>query len=543
MSEHAVNDRPDGAPPGSSVVVDNLLRPVMIAGMLACLTAPLVLLLQWLGLGYNANYFMIFAFLASLEGILSERVLQRRRVAGWAYLASRLSEALLLLVLLKLSTYISLGYDQLLADAQTWVTNPYSFFSALDLFLGTVFLLMWGGSLYVARMTRELDVTELKSAPPEDRTSAQYYMWLTTPTVVRDRQETLAWLTEVVLWGGIVLLLASAAVHFLVESAGVLAVPAMLYFALAIALLTQARFSVTQSGWQAQGIESSPEVARRWLLWVVLFLLAMSLVALILPTYYTLGPLQACLGALGVLYAVLSFVMSFILFLFTLPFYLLSPNADRPTPPPLEIAPQPTPDAAIASTSPPWLEILGSAIFWVVVLAILGYALVRFLRDRVGGPEDGEPAEDTLWGRFRAWLNSLWQRLWAWRQGLRDELALRRAARGASTPLVGRLSRLFSPRRLPPREMVRFFYLSAARRASQAGQPRRSGQTPYEYQDSLDERFPELEPDLEGLTGAFIEARYAPRPVDQEDVAAVKPLWQRVKAALRRHRRTQPPTS
>ena len=519
-------------------VVDNLLRPVMIAGMLACLTAPLVYVLQWLGLGYKAGYFMVFAFLASLEGILSERVLQRRRVTGWAYLASRLSEAILLLLLLKLSTYLSLGYDQLLADAQTWVANPYSFFTVLDLFLGTVFLLMWGGSLYVARMTMELDVTETKAPPPEDKTSTQYYMWLTKPPVVRDRQETLAWLTETVLWGGIVLLLASAAVHLLVESAGQLAIPALLYFALAIALLTQARFSVTQSGWQAQGIESTPELARRWLVWVVSFLLVVSLVALILPTYYTLGPLQACLGVLGMLYAALSFVVSLLFFLFTLPFALLLPNVENPTPPPLEIAPLPTPDPVVAGTSPPWMEVLGSAIFWVVVLAILGYALVRFLRDRVGVPEDGEPVEGSLWGRFRAWLRDLWQRLWAWRQGLRDELALRRAARAASAPLAGRLSRLFSAGRLPPREMVRFFYLSAARRAAQAGQPRRSGQTPYEYQDSLDQRFPELEPDLEGLTGAFIRARYAPHPVEQEHVTAVKPLWQRIKAALRRHRRT-----
>ncbi len=531
MNEQVGNTRPAG-----SRVVDNLLRPIMIAAMLACLTAPLVYILQWLGLGYSANYFMIFAFLASLEGILSERVLQRRRVTGWAYLASRISEAILLLLLLKLTTYLSLGLDQLVADAQTWASNPYSFFSPLDLFLGTVFLLMWGGSLYVARMTMELDVTERKAPPPEDKTSAQYYMWLTKPSVVRDRQETLAWLTETVLWGGIVLLLASAAVHFLVEAAGRLAIPALLYFALAVALLTQARFSVTQAGWQAQGIETSPEVARRWLAWVVAFLLAVSLVALILPTYYTLGPLQACLGVLGMVYAALSFVVSFIFFLLTLPFALLLPNVDNPTPPPLEIAPLPTPDTAVASSSPPWLEVLGSAIFWVVVLAILGYALVRFLRDRVGDPEEGESAEGTLWGRFRIWLSGLWQRLWAWRQGLRDELALRRAARGASTPLAGRLSRLFSPGRLPPREMVRFFYLSAARRAEQAGQPRRSGQTPYEYQDSLDEKFPELEPDLEGLTGAFIQARYAPRPVEQEDVSAVKPLWQRIKAALRRHR-------
>ena len=521
---------------GSYWVVDNLLRPVMIAGMLACLTAPLVYVLQWLGLGYNANYFLIFAFLASLEGILSERILQRRRVTGWAYLGSRLSEAILLLLLLKLSTYLSLGYEQLVTDAQTWISDPYRFFSPLDLFLGTVFLLMWGGSLYVARMAMELDAPEAKAPPPEDKTSTQYYMWLTKPSVVRDRQETLGWLTETVLWGGIVLLLGSAAVHFLVESAGSLAVPALLYFALAVALLAQARFSVTQSGWQAQGIESTPEVARRWLVWVVVFLLGVSLVALILPTYYTLGPLQACLGVLGMVYAVLSFLVSLLFFLVTLPFALLLPNVDNPTPPPLEIAPLPTPELAIASTSSPWLEVLASAIFWVVLLAIVGYALVRFLRDRVGEPEDGEPAADTLWGRFRTWMRSIWQRWWAWRQGLQDQLALRWSGRSAESPLAARLSRLFFLGRLPPREMVRFFYLSAARRAAQAGKPRRSGQTPYEYRDSLDEEFPELEPDLEGLTDAFIQARYASQPVEQKDAMAVKPLWQRVKAALRRRR-------
>ena len=536
MSERAPIKRPDEPRRGSSGVVDNLLRPVMIAGMLACLTAPLVLLLQRLGLGYGANYFAIFAFLASLEGILSERVLQRRRIVGWAYLGSRVSEAILLLLLLKLSTYLVLGYDQLLTDAQTWVTNPYSFFSAPDLFLGTVFLITWGVSLYVAHMTLELDVTEDKAPAPEDKTSTQYYMWLTAPPVVRDRQETLAWLTETVLWGGILLLLASAAVHFLTEAAGVLAIPALLYFALAVALLTQARFSVTQSGWQAQGITSQPGIARRWLVWVVVFLVGISLIALILPTYYSLGPLQACLGALGIVYAVLSFLVSLLFFLLTLPFTLLSPGADRPTPPPLQIESLPAPDPAVTSTSPPWLEVLGSAVFWVVVLAILGYALFRFWRDRVGAVEDGEPAEQTWWARFRVWLKRLWQGLWAWRQGLRDELTLRWAARRAESPLAGRISRLFSPGRLSPREMVRFFYLSAARRAAQAGQPRHPGQTPHEYQDSLDERFPELEPDLEGLTGAFIRARYAPHPVEQEHVAAAKPLWQRVKAALRRRR-------
>jgi hypothetical protein len=516
--------------------VDNLLRPVMIAGMLACLTAPLVYASQWLNLGFNGNYFVVFAFLASLEGILSERVLQKRRITGWAYLGSRLAEAVLLLLLLKLSTYLFLGFDQLLSDAQTWLSDPYRFVTGIDLFLGTLFVATWAGSLYVARMVMELDVTEGKAPAPEDKTSMEYYMWLTKPPVVRDRQETLIWLTEMVLWGGIALLLASAAIHFFMASARVLAIPMLLYFALGVALLTQARFSVSHSGWQAQGIDIQPGIARRWLVWVVVFLVGVSLAALMIPTYYTLGPLQACFGVLSMIYAVLAFLASLLFFLLTLPLALLLPNVDSPTPPSLDAGPLPTPEPAAASMLSPWFQILASALFWVIVLAIVGYALVRFWRDRVGEPEDGKPAAGTLWGRFLAWIRTLWERWWAWRQEVQDQLALRWAGRKAEGPLAGRLSRVFFPGRLPPREMVRYFYLSAARRAAQAGQPRRSGQTPYEYQDSLDQQFPELEPDLEGLTDAFLQARYSSHPVEQEDATAVKPLWQRVKAALRRRR-------
>jgi hypothetical protein len=84
--------------------------------------------------------------------------------------------------------------------------------------------------------------------------------------------------------------------------------------------------------------------------------------------------------------------------------------------------------------------------------------------------------------------------------------------------------------------LVRYFYLSTERRAAQAGQPRGTAQTPYEYQAELDRRFPELEPDLEGLTEAFVGARYSRRSVEKEEAAAAKTLWQRIKAVLLRRR-------
>jgi hypothetical protein len=91
-------------------------------------------------------------------------------------------------------------------------------------------------------------------------------------------------------------------------------------------------------------------------------------------------------------------------------------------------------------------------------------------------------------------------------------------------------------RGLSPREWVRYFYLSAASRAARAGKPRKPAETPYEYREALRDQFPELEPDLSGLTEAFIEARYSQQPIEEDDLQAVKPLWQRIKAALRRRR-------
>ena len=119
---------------------------------------------------------------------------------------------------------------------------------------------------------------------------------------------------------------------------------------------------------------------------------------------------------------------------------------------------------------------------------------------------------------------------------IKSRLGQRRLQHGGGPSSRSPGTRFWSLRRLSPRDMVRYFYLSTVRRAGQAGQPRIPGQTPYEYEADLGERFTELEPDLSGLTEAFVRARYGYEAVETADAEAVKPLWQRIKAALRRAR-------
>lgn len=517
--------------------VEGLLRPALIAGMVACLASPVVLFLEAILQYWDGSYFVAFSFFASLEGILSERLLHRQRISGWAYAASRAAELLFLLLALKLISYVPFGLDQMWYEAQGWLADPGTFVTNVDLLTALVFVPIWLGSLEVARLVVQIEGRgEVLEAPP-DHDSTAYYEWLTQPSPVLDRQQRLDTLGELFVWGGILLLAASAFSHAFMSSAQALALPILIYFALGVALMSQARYSVTVAGWRRQGIPVQAALGRRWLGWALLFLLGVALVALLLPTSYFLGPLLALLSALGLAYYVIVAVLAFFYFLLVSLLALFLPQVSAPEEPLALVEPLPLPEAMpVTGARPAWLEVLLSFLFWATILSIVAYTLYRFVRDRLELLEGEEGAEHTWWGRLLAWLRALWARWRGWGQGVTQRLAERRARR--RTPgreLVERLRRL-PLRGLSPQEMVRYFYLSSERRAAGAGQPRRPGQTPYEYRQSLDEQFPELEPDLTGLTDAFIAARYSAEPVEEEDAQEVKPLWQRIKVALRQRR-------
>jgi hypothetical protein len=422
----------------STWLVENLLRPLLVTTMLACLAMPLVRLLEWLFEGWDGTYLVVFVFVAGLEGILSERALRRRRMTGYAYLASRAAEVLILLLLLKLFSYVSLGLDalqadlRLLADPALWLMEPGRLISNQDLLAAMVFLPLWIGSLGVARMLSELDVGAGKGRPPADKTSTEYYLWLTQPPIARDRQSVLEGLAETFLWGGVAMLVAATVIQFLFPEAAALAVPMLLYFALGIALLSQGRYSVLHTIWERQGILVQRSVARRWLLWGGVFLVGVALAALLLPTRYAVGPARALMHLLSLLFAVLSFLVGLFLFLISLPLALLLPSLDRPTMP--SAAPMPVPPAEqVGGESLPWAEVLASALFWVVILAIVGYALLRFVRDRMGTLEGEEGVAGTWWQRILLWLRELWHSWQKLGQEVQQRLVRRQREPGCVT--------------------------------------------------------------------------------------------------------------
>ena len=508
--------------------VDTVLRPVLVAAMLACLATPVVGMFEQLLPGWKGAYFWLFSFAGNLEGILSERLLHRQRISGWSYLVSRGAEALVLLLLLKLAGYLPLGWGQLWADALRWAAAPQEFFTSTDLFASLLFLVVWLMSISLSRQLSQLDVIEDK-APP-DKSSTEYYLWLTQPSLAADRHLVLEQLGELFFMGGALLLIGLTALWF-VSRGPLPVIPSLGYFALGIILLSQAQFSVLQAGWQIQQIEVQPNIARRWLIWAAIFLAGVTLAVLVLPVGYTVGPIRALLGVLSLIVHLLTLLLALIGFLGAMLLSLIIPEIEV-EPPQVELPPAAMGTGG-AGGEQDWLQILLSAIFWMVILTIVGYAVIRFVRERLASGE----GQGEWWGRLLAWLRGLVQQWRLWGRAARSRLGQRLARRPNIAPRLEVAGRFLSLRRLPPRELVRYFYLSTLHRAARAGQPRRPAQTPYEYEAELNRALPDLEPDLSGLTGAFMAARYSPQPVQAEEAQAAKSFWQRLKEALQRRAR------
>jgi hypothetical protein len=178
-------------------------------------------------------------------------------------------------------------------------------------------------------------------------------------------------------------------------------------------------------------------------------------------------------------------------------------------------------------------------IFWAIVLGLLFYLFRRYLRDHP------ELRESLVAVRPVRALRRGWAALWRWLKmwttrlgqtvGERLPRRLSRRLRRAA-PVVG-LPRFLRLGGLPPREQVMRYYANILRRAREQGLGRGRGQTPFEYQATLEAGLSQAQQEIEGLTQAFVEARYSPHEVEAEVVTGVRAYWARIKKALRRRGR------
>jgi hypothetical protein len=298
------------------------------------------------------------------------------------------------------------------------------------------------------------------------------------------------------------------------------------YFLSGLWLLSQARLSVMKARWLTGRVSQQEPVEKSWQRTSFVTLLIVAGLAALLP----IGSTFMISRILNTLIVSLIFLLNFIVVLFSTLFVSLFSLLGRKTPvadvgETFTVPPPPLPGGEALPPNAP--SLIAGSIFWIIVFVLAIVAFIFFLRER----GYRLPTWRHIWRTLHGWLNQ-------WRLGIAAQVAKLQfptptLANHAGKRPIRLPRRFFRLNALSPRDQIRYFYLSTVRRASDRGTPRQQSKTPLEYSADLRENWPEAADDVTDLTQAFLKVQYRPEPVDVDEATAVKPIWKRLRAAIK----------
>lgn len=527
-----------------------VLQPLLIAAMSTSLCMALFIVIQ-IVVPSNPWYTLVpFSFLATLEGIYTTLWLvdpKRRQLNRFLY---RSAEFIFILLILRFYVWLLFRDIPPFSSLIDIIASPFSLLiSPIFLVAAVLLYVTWQAAVTTTLTFHALAV---------DRAEAHYYSLAPherqggNQPVILDRWALVGIFFQQWVWGGIVLTMCAALstldLPTLRTASSLWGVgrlglrPEMLislivYFVTGFLLLSQGRLAALNARWLIQGARKGEQVERSWQRNSGWLLLTIALVAALLPigSTFALGRLIEIF--LWFIYNVVAFIIAIIWLIFIAIFSLFAAEERAEPLPRLDFSdfgPPPTAEPLLPTISP----VASGIFYWFLIAALVAAAAVYFLRER--GITLGDGAVGQGWQRVRGWWQRFWQSLWRTVSGGTAAITGAVRARFSGSPSADnpptpwRFMRLNA---LPPREQIRYFYLSTVRRAAEKGVARGRSETPSEFAADLTESWPEAEPDFESLTEAFIKARYSPKPIPKEELSPVKARWKRIKASLRHKRR------
>ena len=499
--------------------VINVLRPAALTVMAACVALPVAQVLAAIAPSLHPWLLVAACALTALEVNYTHRLIHAHYTSGSDLWRMRAIEAGIYFVIIKAASVALYGFPA--GRPGDWLLSIYWWLDAETLMalLMAVFI-----AFTVNAALNDFDRVGDAAEPSRDYISS------------------IDSLTGQFFTGGAVLLVFAGLARInLLEllrtdrpPVGGLVLNVLIYFLVGLVLLSQVRLELLAIRWQAQGVRTPPDFTQRWVRYTTAFVGMAVLVAFVLPTGYTLGTLGLLGGILTYVFGLLWVVAFALISLLLLPlawlYSLLHTNA--PITPSGAAPPPPPPNLASLANQPwpPWVDTVRDIFVIVIILALIGYIIWNYFRER---PE--------LLGSLKklAALRGL-RRLWA---ALRHRVSGALASARESAPITWLRDRLRGPAAASPfnyfrlgaaspREQVLFYYLSLLRRAGEQGFGRRPAQSPRDYEPVLEEHLPTAASELQMLTASFEETRYSAHPVSPEAAQETRALWQRVRAAL-----------
>jgi hypothetical protein len=313
------------------------------------------------------------------------------------------------------------------------------------------------------------------------------------------------------------------------------AVALLAYFALAFIFLALNQYAIQKARWYFNDINVNPDLAKRWLVYTVVFVAVVILLTVFLPTDFTLGLLPVVQALYNAVIFIFGLFQVFLLFPISLIITFLSnllglqQSEQPPTPPEV---PEFTPEALQTTGPLPWWDLVKSILFWLVFIGVIVLAIRYYINNHQG--------LKAFFSRIRlkAWLLDFWK--W-FKRGLKKvgEAASETVQKGVQQVrkyFAEREVRLPSLkdliRHLPPRQAVILTYLDWVHWNEKYGLKRGKSQTPFEYAEAINRRWPDLHDDLTPFTEDFIAARYTSQTIDRDRLDEAQSLLAAMKTYI-----------
>jgi len=523
----------------SNQKLSNWFLKLVVCLMMACASISFAQLIQRLTTASNSAsnasplnlwYLPILVFIVSFEVFITRERLQA--MEGRQKAVYQIAKWIVFAILLKLFIYLVIGVGHLGSDLQSWQQNFGNFFIEPSVngqmiddqaAYTPMLLILFFAWMIVLDLAKEMDILQSELLD---------YKW-EIGKLDNDRQAARRRIAErLFVIGGVMVLVSmmtrlDAAQRALFDTPAIQApvTNVVLFFLLALVFLSQTQFAFLRGRWFWSQTSISPQIGNNWIRYSLIFFGVVALIALILPTGYTLNLLQLIQTVINFIGQVGLWIVSLFAYLFGLIASLLGNQQSPPpssTPVPTPLAPAPI---VPVGTPIAWLEVLKSVAFWGIFLGIAAYAIVYFIQQN----------SLIFMGALRlpviGWLLRGIKTIWAWLTLSGKQISasvaagLTRIFRSLPRSVTRQMRQFLNFKALTPRQQVIFYYLRLIERSRKSGVDRQQYQTPSQFAASLEQAVPDVRPEVDEFTGEFVEARYSQHPVSKQQTTAAQRLW------------------
>ncbi len=376
-------------------VVFRWVSSLLIAAMMSCAALTMGSIIQRVLPDWNPPVMAVVCFIIALDSLYTRHQLKKQSFLDSSRLAVTGTQIVVIFLLVKVVISLSRGIQSFLTEIPLWSQDFLQSFITFDLLIGLAMAVAaWYIGSYFGELLDEMgmeqalidqsiEVPDKRSQPQaHDRLVSLIFsiliiLVMMTALVRVDLKQLFSWKLDSLIYPMPPLAGGGAST--------------LLFFMFGLALLSQTQFISLHTSWGLARTPVSSNLAGKWALYSVIFLVLLSVIAGLLPTNYSLGFLSSLGNVLDYLLSALLFItqaiFSLIVLLVNLPFLLFGKEAPlEMNAPPTQETPLPPLPQPEASTPVPWLGMARSVLFWVVFLSVVVFAFKSIPSSTRGGP-------------------------------------------------------------------------------------------------------------------------------------------------------------